>query len=125
MKKKPIDKINSDVVLDKYLLNKLPTRREIYQWLIDIPYIVASEKEVCEDLQSFACFYLDTAGPFIDKALEQKYGFKDAIHFINYNVINTIRKDKELEVEMDRVIKLEQENFEEVLKFFKKQGHFH
>ena len=125
MKKKPIDKINSNVVLDKYLMNKLPTRNEIYQWLIDIPYIVASEKGVCEDLHSFACFYLDTAGPFIDKALKKQYGLKDAIHFINYNVINTTRKGKELEIEMDSIIKIEKENFEEVLKFFKKQGHFH
>ena len=125
MKKKPIDKINSNVVLDKYLLNKLPTRREIYHWLIDIPFLVAAEKGVCEDLHSFACFYLDTAGPFIDKAIEQKYGFKDAVHFINYNVMNSIHEDKELKIEMDRVIKVEKENFEEVLKFFKKQGQFH
>ena len=50
---------------------------------------------------------------------------KDAVHFINYNVMNVIHGDKELSVEMDNVIKMEERNFKEVLKFLKKDGRFH
>ena len=63
--------------------------------------------------------------PFINKALKKKYGMKDAVHFINYNVMNVIHGDKKLSVEMENVIKMEERNFKEVLKFLKKDGRFH
>ena len=87
--------------------------------------MVEISKGMDEELNSFANFYLDTAMPFINKALKKKYGMKDAVHFINYNVMNVIHGDKELSVEMENVIKMEERNFKEVLKFLKKDGRFH
>ena len=63
--------------------------------------------------------------PFINKALKKKYGLKDAVHFINFNVMNAIHGDKGLSVDMENVIKMEESNFKEVLKFLKKDGRFH
>ena len=125
MSKKPLDNIHSDKVLDKYLNNRRPKRRELYHWLVDLPFLIETSRGVDEDIQSFACFYLDTAMPFINTALKRKYGFKDAVHFINYNVMNTIHGEGSLSVNMDNVIKMEQKNLKEVLKFLKKDKRFH
>ena len=125
MKNNPFTNINSEEVLEKYIHNKPPKRRELFHWLIDLPFMVEISKGMDEELNSFANFYLDTAMPFINKALKKKYGMKDAVHFINYNVMNVIHGDKELSVEMDNVIKMEERNFKEVLKFLKKDGRFH
>ena len=125
MKNNPFTNINSEEVLEKYIHNKPPKRRELFHWLIDLPFMVEISKGMDEELNSFANFYLDTAMPFINKALKKKYGMKDAVHFINYNVMNVIHGDKELSVEMDSVIKMEERNFKEVLKFLKKDGRFH
>lgn len=121
----PFEIINSEVVLDKYLHNKQPTRRELYHWLIDIPFLIETSKGACEEINSFACFYLDNALPFVNKALKRKYGFKDAVLFINYNVLNAIHGGTELKMEMNTVIEMEEKNFEEVLKFFKNDKRFH
>ena len=125
MKNNPFTNINSEEVLEKYIHNKPPKRRELFHWLVDLPFMVEISKGMDEELNSFANFYLDTAMPFINKALKKKYGMKDAVHFINYNVMNVIHGDKELSVEMDNVIKMEERNFKEVLKFLKKDGRFH
>ena len=125
MKKNHFADINSEVVLEKYIHNKPPQRRELYHWLVDLPFLVETSRGVDDELHSFANFYLETAMPFINKALKKKYGMKDAVHFINYNVMNVIHGDKKLSVEMDNVIKMEERNFKEVLKFLKKDGRFH
>lgn len=125
MKKNPFANINSEEVLEKYIHNKPPKRRELYHWLVDLPFLLEMSKGVDENLQSFANFYLDTAMPFIDKALKKKYGLKDAVHFINYNVMNAIHGEKGLSMDMENVIKMEESNFKEVLKFLKKDGRFH
>ena len=125
MKKNPFANINSEEVLEKYIHNKPPQRRELYYWLVDLPFLVETSRGVEEELDSFANFYLDTAMPFINKALKRKYGLKDAIHFINFNVMNSIHGDKGLSVDMENVIKMEEGNFKEVLKFLKKDGRFH
>ena len=117
--------ISSIEVLNKYLDNNLPTQREIVHWLIDLPFLIEKEKEAGEDLDDFACFYLNIAFPFIKQALKKKYGFKDAINFINYNVFNSNNEDKKLKIEMDNVIKLEDKNLKEVLTFLKKDNRFH
>jgi hypothetical protein len=125
MSKRPFDHINSEAVLDKYLTNKRPKRRELYHWLVDLPFLIESSRGADEDIQSFACFYLDTALPYIDKALKRKYGFKDAVHFINYNVMNSIHGDSGLSMNMDIVIKMEEKQLKEVLKFLKGDKRFH
>ena len=125
MKEKSFDFIDTKNVLDKYLDNKLPTRSELYHWLIDIPYLIETSKEVGEELQSFACFYLSTAEPFIDKALDNKYGFRDAVHFINFSVINSLNDSKETKMGMDSIIKIEEKNFIDIIKYFNKEGRFH
>ena len=125
MKNSPFTNINSEEVLEKYIHNKPPKRRELFHWLVDLPFMVEISKGMDEELNSFANFYLDTAMPYINKALKKKYGMKDAVHFINYNVMNVIHGDKELSVEMDNIIKMEERNFKEVLKFLKKDGRFH
>lgn len=125
MKKNPFVNINSEEVLEKYIHNKPPQRRELYHWLVDLPFLVEISRGVDEELDSFANFYLDTAMPFINKALKKKYGLKDAVHFINFNVMNSIHGDKGLSVDMENVIKMEEGNFKEVLKFLKKDGRFH
>ena len=117
--------MHSEKVLDNYLNNRRPKRRELYHWLVDLPFLIEISRGVDEDIQSFACFYLDTAMPFINTALKRKYGFKDAVHFINYNVMNTIHGEGGLSVNMDNVIKMEQKNLKEVLKFLKKDKRFH
>ncbi len=125
MKKNPFANINSEEVLEKYIHNKIPQRRELYHWLVDLPFLVETSRGVDEELHSFANFYLDTAMPFINKALKKKYGLKDAVHFINFNVMNSIHGDKGLSVDMENVIKMEEGNFKEVLKFLKKERRFH
>ena len=125
MKNNPFANINSEEVLEKYIHNKPPKRRELFHWLIDLPFMLETSKGMDEELNSFANFYLDTAMPFINKALKKKYGLKDAVHFINFNVMNSIHGDKGLSVDMENVIKMEEGNFKEVLKFLKKDGRFH
>ena len=125
MSKRPLDNMHSEKVLDNYLNNRRPKRRELYHWLVDLPFLIETSRGVDEDIQSFACFYLDTAMPFINTALKRKYGFKDAVHFINYNVMNTIHGEGGLSVNMDNVIKMEQKNLKEVLQFLKKDKRFH
>lgn len=125
MKKNPFANINSEEVLEKYIHNKPPKRRELYHWLVDLPFLVETSRGADTELHSFANFYLDTAMPFINKALKKRYGLKDAVHFINFNVMNSIHGDKGLSVDMENVIKMEESNFKEVLKFLKKDGRFH
>ena len=125
MSKNPFEHINSEAVLTKYMDNKPPKRRELYHWLVDIPYMIETSKGIESELQSFACFFLDSAMPFINTALKRKYGFKDAVHYINYNVMNAIHNEGGISMNMDNVIKMEEKNFKEVLKFLKKDGRFH
>ena len=117
--------VNSEDVLTKYMDNKPPKRRELYHWLVDIPFMIEMSKGVDNELQSFACFFLDSAMPFINKALKKKFGFKDAVHYINYHVMNAIHSEGGISMDMENVIKMEQKNFKEVLKFLKKDGRFH
>ena len=116
--------INSFEVLNKYLDNSLPTRRELLHWLVDLPFLIELNNEEGEESEDFACFYLNMAIPFINKALKKKYGFKDAIHFVNYNIFNN-DEVKNLKIEMENIIKLEDKNFYEILIYLKKVNQFH
>ena len=116
--------INSFEVLNKYLDNSLPTRRELLHWLVDLPFLIELNNEKGEESEDFACFYLNMAIPFINKALKKKYGFKEAIHFINYNIFNN-DEVKNLKIEMANIIKLEDKNFYEIVIYLKKVNKFH
>ena len=124
MQLEPTQSLNSFEVLNKYLDNSLPSRRELLHWLVDLPFLMELNNGAGEESEDFACFYLNMAIPFINKALKKKYGFKDAIHFVNYNIFNN-DEDKKIKIEMDNIIKLEDENFNEILIYLKKVNKFH
>ena len=60
--------------------------------------------------------------PFVRRAIKEKYGFKDAVNFINYNVMNSIHGGTGLAVEMNSVIQLEEKNLRDIVKFLKKNN---
>ena len=120
MGKKMLECIDSKLVLAKYINNETPLRRELCHWLVDLPFLIEKSRGAEEELESFAYFYLDTAAPFIEKALRKKLGFKDAIYFVNYNVLNSIHESSEIGVSMENVINIEKKNYKEVIKYLNK-----
>ena len=120
MGKKIIEYLDSKLVLAKYINNEPPLRRELCHWLVDLPFLIEKSRGADDDLESFAYFYLDTAAPFIEKALRKKLGFKDAIYFVNYNVLNSIDESSTIGVSMENVINIEKKNYKEVIKYLNK-----
>lgn len=120
MGKKIIEHLDSKLVLAKYINNEPPLRRELCHWLVDLPFLIEKSRGADDDLESFAYFYLDTAAPFIEKALRKKLGFKDAIYFVNYNVLNSIDDRSTIVVSMENVINIEKKNYKEVIKYLNK-----
>lgn len=114
--------INSHDVLVKYLNNASPTRRDLMHWLVDLPFLIETSKGADENYDSFVNFYIEIAMPFVRKAIKEKYGFKDAVNFINYNVMNSIHGGTGLAVEMNSVIQLEEKNLRDIVKFLKKNS---
>ena len=120
MRKKIIEHIDSTVVLAKYINNEPPLRRELCHWLVDLPFLIEKSRGADDNLESFAHFYLDTAAPFIQKALRKKLGFKDAIYFVNYSVLNSIDDISTIKVSMENIINIEKKNYKEIIKYLNK-----
>ena len=120
MRKKIIEHIDSIVVLAKYINNEPPLRRELCHWLYDLPLWIEKSRGADDNLESFAHFYLDTAAPFIEKALRKKLGFKDAIYFVNYSVLNSIDDISTIKVSMENIINIEKKNYKEIIKYLNK-----
>ncbi len=114
--------VNSHDVLVKYLNNASPTFGELMHWLVDLPFLIDTSRGADEDYDSFVNFYIDAAMPFVRKAIKEKYGFKDAVSFINYSVMNTVHEGTGLAIEMNSVLKLEEKNLKEIVKFLKKNS---
>ena len=112
--------IYSKSVLEKYINNEPARRDELFHWLVNLPCLIEKLSGADEEIDSFAKFYVDTAMPFVKKAIQKKLGFKDAIYYVNYNVLNTIHKGCDNKVTMQNVIDIEKKNFKEVLNFIKK-----
>ena len=111
MRKKIIEHIDSTVVLAKYINNEPPLRRELCHWLVDLPFLIEKSRGADDNLESFAHFYLDTAAPFIEKAL---------IYFVNYSVLNSIDDSSTIKVSMENIINIEKKNYKEIIKYLNK-----
>lgn len=112
--------VNSHDVLVKYLNNASPTRRDLMHWLVDLPFLIETSRGEDDNYDSFCNFYIEVAMPFVRKAIKEKYGFRDAVNFINYNVMNSIHGGTGLAIEMNSVLKLEEKNLRDIVKFLKK-----
>ena len=112
--------VNSHDVLVKYLNNASPTRRDLMHWLVDLPFLIETSRGEDDNQDSFCNFYIEVAMPFVRRAIKEKYGFRDAVNFINYNVMNSIHGGTGLAIEMNSVLKLEEKNLRDIVKFLKK-----
>ena len=112
--------VNSHDVLVKYLNNASPTRRDLMHWLVDLPFLIETSRGEDDNYDSFCNFYIEVAMPFVRRAIKEKYGFRDAVNFINYNVMNSIHGGTGLAIEMNSVLKLEEKNLRDIVKFLKK-----